>query len=123
MPQLRLEFSSNILEKSNLTHLFQECHVMLEKMLPTNISTCKSRATECATFYVGDGNPQNAFVHVSLKVLPGREAEILKNVGETMMGLLQKHFAHSLQALKLQITLELMELEKTYFKFASQNVN
>ena len=112
MPQLRLEFSPNIIEKNNMANLFQECHSILEKMLPTDINTCKSRAIECETFYVGDGNSNNAFVHVSLKVMPGRDEDVLKNVGETMMGLLQQHFSNSLQKLRLQITLEIMELEK-----------
>lgn len=120
MPQLRLEFSSNVLEKTNMTSLFHECHLILEKTLPTQINTCKSRAIECDLFYVGNGNQNNAFVHVSLKVLPGRDVETLKKLGEVMMDLFQKYFADSMQKLNLQITLEIMELEKTYFKVASQ---
>lgn len=120
MPQLRLEFSSNVLEKNNFSKLFEKCHSTLEKMLPTEISSCKSRAIECERFYVGNGNSHNAFVHVSLKVLPGRDAEILQTVGEKIMELLLNHFSDSLQQLKLQITLEIMELERTYFKIASK---
>lgn len=119
MPQLRLEYSANVLEKNNMTQLFEACHKTLVEILPTDIKTCKSRAIECESFYVGDGNPKNAFVHVALKVLPGRDAEVLKKVGEVIMDILKNYFSQSLQAFNLQITLEVMELEKTYFKVAS----
>lgn len=119
MPQLRLEFSSNIHEKNNMNNLFRQCHSILEKNLPTALNTCKSRAIECTDFYIGDGNSRHAFVHVSLKVMPGRSGEILENVAGKIMALLKEHFAKSLETLNLQITLELMELEKTYYKYAS----
>ena len=119
MPQLILEFSSNIVEKINMTNLFQECHSILEKMLPTDIDSCKSRLTECHNYYIGNGEPNNAFVHISLKIMPGRSFDTLKNVGDNMMAVLKRYFANSLKKLKLQITLEIMELEKTYFKITS----
>lgn len=119
MPQLRLEYSSNVIEKNNFSELFRAAHAMLSEKLPTEINTCKSRAIECGTFYIGDGHSDRGFVHVSLKVLPGRGEEILKNVGESMMEILKNYFSDSQKKLKLQITLELMELKKTYFKFAS----
>lgn len=68
MPQLILEFSSNILEKNN------------------------------------------AFVHISLKVMPGRSFDTLKNIGENMIELLKKYFSDSLEKLNLQITLEIIAL-------------
>jgi len=81
MPQLILEFSSNILEKNNLVTLFQECHSILEKKLPTDIDSCKSRAIECHDYYIGNGEPNNAFVHISLKIMPGRSLDTLKKCG------------------------------------------
>ncbi|MEO8400318.1 MAG: hypothetical protein ABI597_00805 [Gammaproteobacteria bacterium] len=46
MPQLILEFSSNIVEKNNFDNLFKGCHSILEKILPTDIESCKSRTIE-----------------------------------------------------------------------------
>ena len=119
MPQLTLEFSSNLIEKNNLFNLFQECHSILEKILPTNIESCKSRSIEYHNYYIGNGEPNNAFVHISLKIIPGRSFETLKNVGESMMVVLKNYFSNALNKLNLQITLEIMELQKTYFKITS----
>jgi 5-carboxymethyl-2-hydroxymuconate isomerase len=122
MPQLQLDFSSNIIEKNNFSNLFRECHSLLEKMLPTDINNCKSRAIECKDFYLGDGNEANAFVHLLLKIMPGRSMDVLENIGEMLQEILKNHFSHSLKKLNLQITLEIMELEKTYFKLSSQGI-
>ena len=78
MPQLILEYSSNILEKDSFEALFKKCHELLVKVLPTELATCKSRAIECDTYYIGDGSPKNAFVYVIIEVMPGRSQETLK---------------------------------------------
>lgn len=119
MPQLLLEFSSNVIEKSNLHNLFQECHTILAKTLPTDIDSCKSRGIECHSYYIGNGQPNNAFVHVTLKVMPGRSFEILQNLGIRLMEVLKNYFTESLKKKNLQITLEIIELQKTYFKIIS----
>ncbi len=119
MPQLTLEFSANILEKNNMTSLFKQCHALLAHALPTELASCKSRAIESSFYCVGDGQPNHAFVHVSLKVMPGRSVETLKNVGDKMMKILKDNFSESLKKLHLQLTVEISELQKTYFKITS----
>jgi len=120
MPQLTLEFTSNIVEKNNMNDLFQECHSILEKILPTDIDSCKSRSIEHHNYHIGDGNPNNAFVHVSLDIMPGRSLDTQKNVGDNLMLILKNYFASSLAELNLQITLEITELPRTYFKITSR---
>jgi len=116
MPHLVLEYSANIIEKHAMDRLFRVCHETLAKELPTEINSCKSRALECSSYYVGSGEPGNAFIHAALKVLPGRTPEQLRHVGSKVMETLKSHFSESLQTLSLQITLEVVELPSTYFK-------
>lgn len=119
MPQLMLEFSSNIKEKNNLQNLLRDCHSILETTLPTTLQSCKSRAVERDCYCVGDGKTENAFVHVTLKVMPGRSQEILQAVGESVINLLREYFRASLKELNLQITVEILELDRNYFKISS----
>ena len=118
MPQLILEYSGNIIEKNNLPNLLLKCHQVLTDNLPTEIAGCKSRAVQRDTFCVGDGSPNHAFVHVNLQVLPGRSLEVLQKVGNHLMQALKDYFAESLKKFKLQLTIEISELPKTYFKYA-----
>lgn len=115
MPHLTLEFSANILEKNDMVGLLKQCHLLLARDLPTALPHCKSRAIENNLYCVGDGQPNNAFIHVSIKIMPGRSEETLKKAGDHLMEALKTHFAESLKKLNLQITLEFSELQ-TYFK-------
>lgn len=121
MPHLILELSENVLEKKQLSPLFQRCHELLAQKLTTHIAGCKSRAVEYKHFFVGSGESDNAFIHADLKVLPGRTEDELRSAGNEIMEILKSHFTQSQTQLRLQITLEISALEKTYFKFASQS--
>ena len=119
MPHLTLEFSSNIIEKNDMKSLFNKCHEALTYLLPTDIEHCKSRAIECSDFYIGNGDKDNGFVHIDLKVMPGRTTETLEKVTAAIMQILNLHFTKSSQSLKLQITLSLHELPTHYLKITS----
>ncbi len=115
MPQLILDYSSNIIEKTQLADLLKKINVFLSEQLPTNLSSCKSRAIKQDVFCVGDGNSNNAFVHINLKIMPGRDMEKLNKVGNAILAILKDYFHQSLDQLNLQITLEIEEIQ-TYFK-------
>jgi 5-carboxymethyl-2-hydroxymuconate isomerase len=117
MPQLILEYSSNVIEKNNLFNLLKKFNETLTQLLTTELLSCKSRAVEQVVYCIGDGNINNAFVHITLKVMPGRTFDKLKNVGEVMMDILKEYFHESSQKLNLQLSLEIDELKKTYFKY------
>ncbi len=117
MPHLVLEYSANLIEKDKFSELFSELHQLLAEQLPTQLSSCKSRAYEAQNYFVGDGNPNNAFVYLSIHVLPGRSVELLQTVANQVFVLLQNHFAASCEQLKLQISLRFGELDKVYLKW------
>jgi 5-carboxymethyl-2-hydroxymuconate isomerase len=116
MPHLILEYSSNVYEKDNLTEVLSKINKFLTEMLPTELANCKSRAIEYNTFCLGDGNARNAFVHVNLQIMPGRDIDKLTTVGNGVINILKDYFHQSTRQLNLQITLEIVELTKTYFK-------
>lgn len=116
MPQLILEHSSNIIEKDNLLDVLKKINKFLSEMLPTELASCKSRSAEYNAYCIGDGDPHNAFVHINLKVMPGRNFDKLNAVGNGVMDILKEYFHKSAKQLNLQITLEIDELQKTYFK-------
>ncbi len=120
MPQLILEYSANIIEKDNISTLLASINKLLSEQLPTEIRNCKSRALAYSSFCIGDGNPQNAFVHLNLKIKAGRSRELLNILGNQIIEILKKYFSNSISKLNLEITLEIDELQDSYFKFYSQ---
>ncbi len=116
MPHTTLEFSSNIIEKDNIKALFNRLHLLLEKSLPTTLSSCKSRVIDHRLYTIGDGSSDNAFVHMTLSILSGREKQQKASIGQAIMHLLTEHFSQSSQMLTLQISLEIRDLHDAYFK-------
>ena len=92
MPHLILEFSDNVIEQDRFSDLFQQCHQTLVETLPTELMSCKSRAIPLQDFYLGDGAERLAFVHGTLKIMPGRTEEVLNQTAEALLSLFKDHF-------------------------------
>lgn len=115
MPHIILEYSANLTDPL-FPGLFSECHQLLTNQLPTEMKSCKSRAIKCANYYVGDGNARNAFVHLTLKIMPGRTKERLQAVGQELLALLKKYFSESSRQLDLKFSVEINEITLPYTK-------
>jgi 5-carboxymethyl-2-hydroxymuconate isomerase len=115
MPHLKLEYSANVIEKNDLSSLFKNLHVLLAEKLLTEIASCTSRAMPCDIYHIADGQTHHAFVHLEIKALSGRTLETLNNTGQHVMETLKNYFSESTEKLNLKISLEIIELQKTYF--------
>lgn len=116
MPHLILEFSNNVIEQDRFSDLFQKCHQTLAEKLPTNLMSCKSRAICLEHYHLADGKPDHAFVHGTLKIMPGRTQEVLSQTAEALMTLFKEHFQETAKALDLQFSLEIVNLSSSYVK-------
>jgi len=117
MPHIIFEYSSNIIEKNNLESLFPEIHQLLEQEISAKISECKTRAIEHKSFLVGDANnKENAFIHLTIKIMPGRSDELKNNLAKEISKKLTSFFIKSKQKLEVKFSIEISELEN-YHKF------
>ena len=116
MPHILLEFSGNIIEKKNTQALFNRIHLLLANSLPTTLSSCKSRVIDHKVYTIGDSSSDNAFVHMTISILSGREYQQKSSIGQAIMDLLTEHFSQSSQMLTLQISIEIRDLDDAYFK-------
>lgn len=118
MPQITLEYTANILEK-DLTIALSEIHRLICEMLKTEMSNCKSRVQRVNDYLIGEGEPDNAFVHLTVAVLSGRSSELLQSTGEIILHKLKNFFHQSLQKLNLQITVAIENLPEVYVKYSA----
>lgn len=116
MPHILLECSENLDFQPNCGELFEKIHCLLAQELPTNLSSCKSRCQTHQAFYLGDGSKTNAFVHVTIKVLSGRTDDKKKSIGQEILAILQAYFQQYKSTLNLQLSVEIVDLDKNYFK-------
>jgi 5-carboxymethyl-2-hydroxymuconate isomerase len=116
MPHIVLEYSNNIYPTPNIKALFAKIHELLEKELPTQLSSCKSRCVVHDSFYIGDGSIKNAFTHLSIKIMPGRTAEKKQQVLKGVMDIMNEFFQRYEGSMNLQKSVELMDLDVHYLK-------
>jgi len=133
MPHLTLEYTDNVGQSIDFHALFAELHHMLASVAGISIDNCKSRAVCLDTYHVGDGQAQSAFVHLEIRLLEGRSAELKREIGARGLQVLERYFAGSLGerdlqitrdpqiTRDLQITLEVRDMQRqAYFKAASE---
>ena len=120
MPHTILEYSGNALVPADLQPLWRELHPVLVATAGCRLQDIKSRAVRCEAFRMGDGDPGNAFIHLTIRLLEGRDGATLDRVGTAVLAVLKGFFAQTLAQRKCDLTVELADLRKAgYFKAAS----
>jgi 5-carboxymethyl-2-hydroxymuconate isomerase len=117
MPHLTLEYTANVAPATDLRRLFSRLHHVLAGVGGISIANFKSRAIRLDDYHVGDGSAENAFVHLEIRLLEGRAAELKRDIGRQSLRLLHEHFAPAAEALALQITVDFRDIApQTYLK-------
>lgn len=116
MPHFVLEYSDNIREKAGFEALFKQIHEILVTKGPVPLKAIKSRAIMHRDFRVGDGDKSNAFVHLTLSLMKGRDLALRKALGEALFSCLKGFFAQSYKELNCSFSFEIREMDReTYF--------
>lgn len=115
MPQLILEYSGNVDCPENFPELFNQLHCVLADTCGINPENCKSRARAAETFFVGSGSESDAFVHLDIKIFEGRTPQVKQAVGKKSLGILEDWFHKSMKELNLQITVEIMDINRDFY--------
>lgn len=118
MPHLTLEYTAGLLPKVGFQDLFARLHGTLSDIAGIKQDNCKSRAVELVEFYVGDGTSADGFVHLAVRFLEGRSAELRQEVGRRMLDILGECFGVPADAIDgPQITVQIEDIERAaYFK-------
>ena len=117
MPQIIIEYSSNIQDVNDFKQLFTDIHHVINTTGGANIENCKSRAINHNEYLIGRGEAMNAFIHLEVKWLEGRSTELKSQLGNELLDLLKKHYHSSMQQHNLQITVHVIDiLRSSYFK-------
>ena len=120
MPQITLEYTSNINQSIDFKKLISDLHQILSEVGGIRIKNCKSRAVCRNNYFVGDGSSTGAFVHVDLMLVKGRSAEWVEKIGNLVLEKLEAAYSESKDVLDLQITIHFSDLDRErYFKFPS----
>ncbi len=117
MPQVVLEYSSNIREKIDSEVILGEIASVISAAGEIPVENFKCRLVRREEYLVGKGRERDAFVHLEVGILSGRTPESKRRIGEDCIEYLEGYYSPLAGELSLQITVEIREMEKkVYFK-------
>jgi 5-carboxymethyl-2-hydroxymuconate isomerase len=114
MPHLIFECSEEIKLKLSFESILLELHSILSNLLPTQMSSCKSRVIPYRDYLVGD-TANNLFIHLTIKILPGRTVDVKDMVGKKILKFLEK-IVNDLNLDSVSISIEIVDLTDHYYK-------
>lgn len=122
MPHIRLEYSENVAALDSFEGLFAEIHKVLSEQGGIKLDNCKSRARKASHCYVGDGNPENAFIDLRIEIRSGRSDELKRLLSDACLEVLIQHYSDQLRD-RLQITAGIYEIPDAYSKHPAGTLN
>ncbi len=114
MPHIIVEYTDNLKNDANIPSLLEKINGVLiarSPLFPTG--GIRSRAIELQDYRVADGQEDDAFVHVTLKIGAGRSQEDKKSVCDELFETIKEHFAFLFSERYLALSMELIEFSET----------
>lgn len=111
MPHLTIEHSANLQDRLDLSALAQSLHTAA---LATGVFPEKGLRTRLATrndFWIADGHPDNAFIHLVLRIGFGRDLATRKRAGEAIFEALCEGVANDQDRNPLALSCEIQEID------------
>ncbi|MFT4554522.1 MAG: 5-carboxymethyl-2-hydroxymuconate isomerase [Chlamydiales bacterium] len=110
MPHILVEYSSNLREHVRHRESLMALHKVLSEH--AEIENIKSRSIVRENCLVGDGSEGNAFVHVNLRLLPGRTTETKQKIGSDIVQSLREMYGESLREFSCDFTVDIEDMDK-----------
>jgi len=111
MAHIVIEYSANLTGRLDLDGFLQAVHQAALATGVFPIGGIRTRAYEARHYVVADGDPQNAFVHISLKVGHGRDVETRRKACEAIFAVVSERLTPLYEAIPLGIALEMQEID------------
>jgi 5-carboxymethyl-2-hydroxymuconate isomerase len=110
MPHLTLEYSDNL--DFEVQPLLARLHSELVATGAINLKGIKSRAVRHSQYRIANGDPNYAFVHVSLLIREGRSLEIQKDATQRVMAVLKETFGYRFTDSYLSLSVDIKEMRE-----------
>lgn len=112
MPHFIVEYSTNIENKVEIPELLEKLHNVAVETGVFPLGGLRSRVIPCDQYRIADGHPDNAFVHVSMRIGAGREPAVLKGACERIFEVITDHFGPLQASGPLALSYEIREMNK-----------
>lgn len=111
MPHLIVEYSSNLQEQVDRDDLVREVHSAGLQTGIFPLGGIRVRLHEVSHYAIADCHPDNAFIHVQMRIGEGRDADTRRRAAELVFDRLTAYLEQVFQARPFGLSLELCEID------------
>ena len=111
MPHIIIEYSANVRDRLRLGSLIERLHATAIGTGVFPLGGTRTRAAERSDYRIADGHPDNGFVHVTMRMGHGRDADTKARAAQTVFDALCEHLAPLFDAAPLGISFEVQEID------------
>ncbi len=106
MPHIIVEHTEDTIQDPRA--ILTDLHETLGKEESVDIGRIKTRAHLVSPCIVGEGDRPDQMIHITLKLMPGRDDETRSRMAKNLHAAIRKHIIN----LSIPITAEVMEIDK-----------
>ena len=122
MPHVIIEYSSNLRESLKPEQFVKAVHraaMATGEFAPSAI--LRTRAAERTCYLVGDEDPGNGFIHIVIRVRPGRDRETKRKLGESVFSAICDYLKPLFDSRRVGLTFEIHEIDTDFRWLKSSN--
>lgn len=111
MPHIQIDYSPNLESRLDVAGL---CRVLRDAAVETGVlplAGLRVRATACTHFVIADGNPDHAFLDISLRLRAGRSAEAKQRATDQIFAAAEAFCADVLANSSFMLSFEMRDID------------
>ncbi|NNC78150.1 MAG: 5-carboxymethyl-2-hydroxymuconate isomerase [Woeseiaceae bacterium] len=110
MPHIIVEYSANLESDIDFEGLVAALHEKAVSIDALPTGGLRVRAARRDLFKVGDGDPDNGFINVLLRIAKGRPVELQKEVGQMLFGVVTDYVRKVYDRRAMALSFEIQEI-------------
>jgi 5-carboxymethyl-2-hydroxymuconate isomerase len=111
LPHIQIDYSPNLEARLDVAGL---CRVLRDAAVETGIlplAGIRVRATACTHVVIADGNPDHAFLDISLRLRGGRSAEAKAQATARIFAAAEAYCAEALETSSFMLSFEMRDID------------
>jgi 5-carboxymethyl-2-hydroxymuconate isomerase len=111
MPHIIVEYSANLETRTDIPDLLTRLHAAALETGVFPIGGLRTRAARRDAYVVADSHPDNAFIHVQIRLGQGRTPDVRQKAAAHIFAALKSTTADVFATSPLGLTLEMVEID------------
>lgn len=111
MPHFQIDYSANLEDRMDVAAF---CRTIRDAALETGVfpaAGIRVRATACTHVIIADGNPDHAFLDISVRLRAGRDMAIKKQATELIFDAATRFCADVMASSSLMLSMEMRDID------------